>query len=60
MWIGDCYPNGSLTKHGWTHENFKAHLAFLDTVGIQRIGASLLPYLLGFVHQLSCTDLSSQ
>ena len=40
MWIGDCYPNGSLTKHGWTHENFKAHLAFLDTVGIQRIGAS--------------------
>ena len=37
MWIGRCYPNGT-TKLGWTHEKFKAHLEFLDTVGITRIG----------------------
>ena len=37
MWIGRCYANGT-TQRGWTHEQFKAHLAFLDTVGITRIG----------------------
>ena len=37
MWIGRCYPNGT-TQRGWTHEKFKAHLEFLDTVGINRIG----------------------
>ena len=37
MWIGECYANGT-TKHGWTHQKFKAHLEFLDTVGITRIG----------------------
>ena len=37
VWIGRCYANGT-TKEGWTHEKFTAHLAFLDTVGITRIG----------------------
>ena len=37
MWIGRCYANGT-TREGWTHEKFRAHLRFLDTVGITRIG----------------------
>jgi hypothetical protein len=37
MWIGECFANGT-TARGWSHPKWKAHLAFLDSQNITRIG----------------------
>ena len=37
MWVGECFANGS-TAHGWDRPKWRAHLAFLDSQNITRIG----------------------
>eukprot|EP01046_Picozoa_sp_COSAG06_P000632 COSAG06_NODE_18_length_34640_cov_31.179989_8_plen_108_part_00 len=37
MWVGECFENGTTAK-GWTRAKWKAHLAFLDSQNITRIG----------------------
>ena len=38
LWLGDCFPNGTGTKQGWTQPKLSSFLSFLDTQGITRIG----------------------
>lgn len=38
IWLGDCFPNGTGTKQGWTQPKLSSFLGFLDTQGITRIG----------------------
>lgn len=37
IWIGDCYPNGTVTRQGWTQSKLSSFLQFIDQQRITRI-----------------------
>ena len=35
IWIDNCFPNGTMTKQGWTESALKDFLKVLDSKGVK-------------------------